>query len=121
VAQLACSEASVAVIAALEPYPSSGVTIPVDENAAEVRRRKRDLDDAEALLARHGLDASTRLVTGDPAHALIEAAAEADLLVVGSRGLSRLHSLVLGSVSSKVVAGAPCDVLVVRWADRAGM
>lgn len=38
----------------------------------------------------------------------------ADLLVVGSRGLSAARRLLLGSVSSALVAHAPCAVLVVR-------
>jgi len=37
-----------------------------------------------------------------------------DLLVTGSRGLSRGRRLLLGSVSSGLVGGAPCPVLVVR-------
>jgi nucleotide-binding universal stress UspA family protein len=37
-----------------------------------------------------------------------------DLLVTGSRGLSRGRRLLLGSVSSGLVAEAPCPVLVVR-------
>jgi len=37
-----------------------------------------------------------------------------DLLVVGSRGLSRGRRLLLGSVSSGLVGEAPCPVLVVR-------
>lgn len=39
-----------------------------------------------------------------------------DLVVVGSRGLSRGSRLLLGSVSSNLVANAPCPVLVVRHA-----
>jgi nucleotide-binding universal stress UspA family protein len=48
----------------------------------------------------------------DPVHALIEAAGDADLLVVGSRGLHGLRSL--GSVSERVAHQAPCSTLVVR-------
>lgn len=46
--------------------------------------------------------------------ALIRASGGAALLVVGSRGLSRMQELLLGSVSRECVAGAPCSVLVVR-------
>jgi nucleotide-binding universal stress UspA family protein len=48
-----------------------------------------------------------------PGDALLEAAADADLLVVGTRGLGALKSLVLGSVSHRVVNHAPCPVVVV--------
>ena len=44
--------------------------------------------------------------------ALVEAAADADLLVVGSRGLHGFKAL--GSVSERVAYEAACSVLVVR-------
>jgi nucleotide-binding universal stress UspA family protein len=47
-----------------------------------------------------------------PVPALVEAAACADLLVVGSRGLHGLRAL--GSVSERVAYQAGCSVLVVR-------
>jgi nucleotide-binding universal stress UspA family protein len=49
---------------------------------------------------------------GDPVGALIAGAVEADLLVVGSRGLRGAKAL--GSVSERVAHQAPCSVLVVR-------
>jgi nucleotide-binding universal stress UspA family protein len=53
---------------------------------------------------------------GEAAETLIETATElgADLLVVGRREQNTARRLVLGSVSSKVVRRATCDVLVVR-------
>src|SRR5688500_8839410 len=54
------------VVAAVEPYPGSGVTIPVNEDEAEVRRRQDDLVEAQSLLEGHGVHASTRLLHGDP-------------------------------------------------------
>ncbi len=37
-----------------------------------------------------------------------------DLIIMGSRGLGNLSGLILGSVTNKVLQGAPCSVLVVR-------
>lgn len=37
-----------------------------------------------------------------------------DLIVMGSRGLSNLTSMIVGSVTSRVLQLAPCSVLVVR-------
>jgi nucleotide-binding universal stress UspA family protein len=51
----------------------------------------------------------------EPATALVAAAAEADLLVVGSRGLHGLKAL--GSVSERVAHRARCSVLIVRSAE----
>lgn len=55
-----------------------------------------------------------RLVQGQPADALLEAAEHARLLVVGSRGRHGLTRLLLGSTSHTVVLHATCPVLVAR-------
>jgi nucleotide-binding universal stress UspA family protein len=56
------------------------------------------------------------IVTGDPAAEIIRLAHihQADLIVIGSRGLTGLQRILEGSVSSQVVAEAPCSVLVVK-------
>ena len=51
---------------------------------------------------------------GGAASAIIDAAKDATLVVVGSRGLSRARELVFGSVSHQVVHHAPCPVVVIR-------
>jgi nucleotide-binding universal stress UspA family protein len=51
---------------------------------------------------------------GYPAHVLLKAAEDAELMVVGSRGRSGFNGLLLGSVSSQVATNAPCPVAVVR-------
>jgi nucleotide-binding universal stress UspA family protein len=53
------------------------------------------------------------LLNGDPAEALSEAASDLDLLVLGSRGYGPVKGTMLGSVSARVMAAAPCPVIVV--------
>lgn len=49
-----------------------------------------------------------------PARILIDLSNDADLLVVGSRGLGGFKGLVLGSVSQQLANHAPCSLLIVR-------
>jgi nucleotide-binding universal stress UspA family protein len=58
--------------------------------------------------------AHTHTPVGDPARLLLEMAATADLIVVGSRGLGAVRRLLLGTVSEKVLHHAPCPVLIVK-------
>ena len=60
----------------------------------------------------HG--ASISVVESGPAEAIIAAAADADLVVVGNRGRGNLAAALLGSTSAKVADEAPCPVVVVR-------
>lgn len=61
-------------------------------------------------------DVETDSSAGDPASVILDAtkAADADLIVMGSRGLSELKGLLLGSVSDKVLHHAEVPILIVR-------
>jgi nucleotide-binding universal stress UspA family protein len=89
--------------------PPHAVTDPDEERRSEVL-----LEEARELLGRRGVTPETRRPVGDPADELVATATEtgADAIVVGRRRSPLAH--LLGSVSSKVVEQAPCDVLVVR-------
>ena len=64
-----------------------------------------------------GVTVTSLLVEGQPADVLCAEAKDADLLVVGSRGLGGFRGLLLGSVSQQVVHHAPCPVVVMPHAE----
>lgn len=95
--------------AAGAPLVDSGAEGAVRQEAA-----KQIADKAIETWAQ-GLNTEVHAVPGDPADAILEAAAEAgaDLLVVGSKGMHGARR-VLGSVPNSVSHGAQCAVLIVK-------
>jgi nucleotide-binding universal stress UspA family protein len=69
---------------------------------------------AITVVADAGVPVTGRVAENSPATALLHAAGDADLVVVGSRGHGAFAGLRLGSVSSQVAHHAPCSVLIVR-------
>ena len=60
------------------------------------------------------VDVDMSVQQGQAADVLIEAAANADLLIVGSRGHGGFAGLLLGSVSAQCAHHAPCPLVIVR-------
>lgn len=89
---------------------------PIEEVYERLRQAAKDVLDScvrEALEEVPDVEVERELVEARPAHALLEAARDANLLVVGSRGRGGFTGLLLGSVSQQCVQHAPCPVAVV--------
>ena len=84
------------------------------------------MTELEDIACRRFTEVVSRLVAGlvpqvdlhmdrgpDPAGILLRAAADADILVVGSRGRGRVATALLGSVSARCIHEATCPVLVI--------
>lgn len=90
--------------------------------AEELERASTTVLDAAAawLVAASEEDEATppehelRSVAGSPAGALLDQARDADLLVLGARGLGSFRGLLLGSVSQQCASHATCPTVVVR-------
>jgi nucleotide-binding universal stress UspA family protein len=82
----------------------------------ELRGAREMLDAARSDLKTQRVDVRAIEGEGDPADVILEATREAgaDLIIVGTRGRGAAARALLGSVSTKVVHEADCDVLVVR-------
>jgi nucleotide-binding universal stress UspA family protein len=74
------------------------------------------LTPALQLAAERGVPATAELVSGDPVTEIVKTADrfDADLIVLGSRGLGRVKAALLGSISRGVLSEAKRSVLVVR-------
>jgi nucleotide-binding universal stress UspA family protein len=84
-------------------------------------RRIARLKALTSSLRRHGIDASLHVVRsaiGSPAPHIAQVArmSQAGLLIVGTRGRSSVMSAVAGSVAQRLLAEAPCPVLVLPGA-----
>jgi nucleotide-binding universal stress UspA family protein len=97
------------------PVQQSGRGGGIDPTS-DVGDHRSALSEAAALLSERGVQARTVESIGHPADAIVEAAEQGgyDLVIVGSRGLNAIERFLTGSVSGRVVAHAPCSVLVVR-------
>jgi nucleotide-binding universal stress UspA family protein len=103
----------VTVVRVPEPAIFTEVEGTIDTAREHFRDAFRELtDQAEAA----GLTIETELVVGHPAEQLIHLAEmhHVDLIVVGSRGASRMKRWMLGSVSERVLRYAHCPVTIVR-------
>lgn len=65
-----------------------------------------------------GIDVHSELVVGSPIQVLGAEARQAQLVVIGDRGLTRLEGLLVGSVAIGLAAHASCPVVVVRGDER---
>lgn len=83
------------------------------------KRKKRGEDiikDACKRLGKTSFEVEENLIEGPAADAIVSVveARNADLVVMGTRGMGSLKGLLFGSVSTKVTHYSPCSVLVVR-------
>lgn len=108
--------ATLHIVSSLPMTPISAGTVSaplVIDSGAEV---ESILAEAEAAVQRDGLTVHTHAMKLDPARAIIDAATrlEADLVVVGNRGMKGAKRFLLGSIPNSVAHHAPCAVLIVK-------
>ncbi|MEM0468400.1 MAG: universal stress protein [Pyrobaculum sp.] len=93
------------------------ITIATDPSQVSIERARRIVDEAARQISNMGFSvAEAEVRSGNPPTEILNYAEEreVDLIVMGSRGLSAIQRLVLGSVSQTVVSRARVPVLVVR-------
>lgn len=98
-------------------FYTGAVWVGMDSEVIDDLRKlaQQRLDDVCSELASllEDVDVERRVVEGATAHSLIEAAEDADLLVVGTRGHGGFAGLLLGSVSQQCAHHSPCPIVII--------
>jgi nucleotide-binding universal stress UspA family protein len=115
--------ATLSVVSAYAPVPERKVKdqqrdAPVDVQYEIGPREDVNLilDTAAAEARKEGLEVQTHPVEGDPGEAILKVAedTDADLIVVGNKGMTGARRFLLGSVPNNISHHAPCSVMIVR-------
>jgi nucleotide-binding universal stress UspA family protein len=92
----------------------------IPEDVSWMVNQREDVDatlrEASEQIQQSGVEVETNARQGDPADAILDVAEEknADLIVVGNKGMSGAKRFLLGSVPNKVSHHAPCSVMIIR-------
>ena len=108
------SHTAVRLAARVVRQHGSTLTLVHVEGEPDDRRRRGFAEDAARLFDELGVEPAIVYERGDPPEAIVSAGErmEADLVVVGARGVTGVRAL--GSVSERVAHEARCSVLVAR-------
>ena len=82
----------------------------------ERKLASEQLDEWAAIARVAEIETICKVLEGDSRRTIVDYAAQfdADLIVIGAKGHSRLHDILIGSVATQVMTHAPCSVHLVR-------
>jgi nucleotide-binding universal stress UspA family protein len=115
--------AALSIVSAYEPVPKARMRDEARQTPSDLQwmvnpREEVDLtlSDAADKVREAGVEVETFAREGDPADAILDVAEErdADLIIVGNKGMTGARRFLLGSVPDKVSHHAPCSVLIIR-------
>jgi nucleotide-binding universal stress UspA family protein len=98
----------------LQSYGMAPIYVEEDGSFEENARKTIEAVIGEEVEPADSQRVRSLVIQGHPAQVLLDVAADADLLVVGSRGHGEFAEALLGSVSQNCVHHAPCPVLIMR-------
>jgi nucleotide-binding universal stress UspA family protein len=115
--------ASLVIVSAFDPVANSRLDKEREGAPTDVEWSINEREDVDLMLGRSaaplkelGIDVKVTARQGNPADAILDVAEEenADLIVVGNKGMAGARRFLLGSVPNKISHHAPCSVLIVR-------
>jgi nucleotide-binding universal stress UspA family protein len=115
--QLQIKPATKIILSHVIHSPESDMETMVDRpHVSEEATYKQIEKQLQSYQAKFDNKSEIEIVVGDPAVEIVRLAHiyQANLIVIGNRGLTGMKRILQGSVSSQVVADAPCSVLVVK-------
>jgi nucleotide-binding universal stress UspA family protein len=116
-AKMAGAQLSIVYVVTSNPGPSGPDFERIEHNRPDPAKvlAQSILSDAQQRAGSMDVTSKSIMVQGDPAEAIVNMATNehADAVVVGRRGRAPITSLLLGSVSQKLVSLSPCVVVVV--------
>jgi nucleotide-binding universal stress UspA family protein len=115
--ELQIQRATKIILSHVIPPPESDMETAVDRPHTSEELLYRHIEkQLQSYQADLPCESELEIVSGDPAIEIVRLAHiyQADLIVIGSRGLTGMKRILEGSVSSQVVTDAPCSVLVVK-------
>jgi nucleotide-binding universal stress UspA family protein len=115
VAQRYRSELHMIIVEELPRFPGTIDEVEGEIEAAD-RRFAPVLSKSNALALRQGLNLHCHVLPGHSASTIVEFMKERgfDLLITGFGGHSTLYNRIIGSTINRVIALAPCTVMVVK-------
>ena len=115
--------ATLVITSAFDPVSSARLKQEQADAPQDVEWTINEREDVDAMLGQiaaplkeRNIDVRLAARQGNPADAILDVAEEenADLIVVGNKGMAGARRFLLGSVPNKISHHAPCSVLIVR-------
>ncbi|PRO64421.1 universal stress protein [Alkalicoccus urumqiensis] len=111
------SNADITLIHVVDDLPARSDVADEEMRFREVpEHRKKRVDTIVHMLEKSGVSYTVHHIFGEPGPSIVRESKDrnADLVVLGSRGLNQFQQMVLGSVSHKVAKRAECPVMIVK-------
>ena len=116
-------DATLEIVSAYEPVPKAVLNAQAKATPEEWQWAISPTEEVDGILraaadaaSAAGVEARTHAQEGDPADAILAVAeaSDADVIVVGNKGMTGTKRFLLGSVPNKISHHAPCSVLIAK-------